>query len=150
MILQKSFRYSDLLLKKNIYYNNVENSWVDYFRFLWWIERSEEQHLSEIEIFCIIINVLINLNMGPSNLILEGRCPAEFSLPAEVSGLSSKSLISCFRCLEGRCPAEFSLPAEVSGLSSKSLISCFRCLIRVGAKLCRTAALQDQTLWPLI
>ncbi len=45
--------------KKNIYYNNVENSWVDCFRFLWWIERSEEQHLSEIEIFCIIVNVLI-------------------------------------------------------------------------------------------
>ncbi len=29
------------------------------FRFLWWIESSEEQHLSEIEIFCNIINVFI-------------------------------------------------------------------------------------------
>ncbi len=37
-----------------------ENSWVDlFFRFLWWIESSEEQHLSEIEIFCNIINVFI-------------------------------------------------------------------------------------------
>ncbi len=30
-----------------------------FFRFLWWIESSEEQHLSEIEIFCNIINVFI-------------------------------------------------------------------------------------------
>ncbi len=37
----------------------VENSWVEFFRFLWWIESSEEQHLSEIEIFCNIINVFI-------------------------------------------------------------------------------------------
>ncbi len=29
------------------------------FRFLWWIESSEEQRLSEIEIFCNIINVFI-------------------------------------------------------------------------------------------
>ncbi len=37
-----------------------ENSWVDlFFRFLWRIESSEEQHLSEIEIFCNIINVFI-------------------------------------------------------------------------------------------
>ncbi len=37
-----------------------ENSRVDFFfRFLWWIESSEEQHLSEIEIFCNIINVFI-------------------------------------------------------------------------------------------
>ncbi len=31
----------------------------NFFRFLWWIDRSEEQHLSEIEIFCNIINVFI-------------------------------------------------------------------------------------------
>ncbi len=31
----------------------------NFFRFLWWIESSEEQHLSEIEIFCNIINVFI-------------------------------------------------------------------------------------------
>ncbi len=30
-----------------------------FFRFPWWIESSEEQHLSEIEIFCNIINVFI-------------------------------------------------------------------------------------------
>ncbi len=30
-----------------------------FFRFLWWIESSEEQHLSEIEIICNIINVFI-------------------------------------------------------------------------------------------
>ncbi len=41
------------------YYYYVENSWVDFFRFLWWIESSEEQRLSEIEIFCNIINVSI-------------------------------------------------------------------------------------------
>ncbi len=32
---------------------------VELFKFLWWIERSEEQHLSEIEIICNIINVFI-------------------------------------------------------------------------------------------
>ncbi len=31
----------------------------NFFRLLWWIESSEEQHLSEIEIFCNIINVFI-------------------------------------------------------------------------------------------
>ncbi len=31
---------------------------LNFFRFLWWIESSEEQHLSEIEIFSNI-NVLI-------------------------------------------------------------------------------------------
>ncbi len=31
----------------------------NFFRFIWWIESSEEQHLSEIEIFCNIINVFI-------------------------------------------------------------------------------------------
>ncbi len=47
----------------------------------------------------------ISLNQGSSNLILEGRCPAEFSsnLPQntclEVSSMPSKSLISCFRCV---------------------------------------------------
>ncbi len=35
-----------------------ENSWVDFFSGSW-IESSEEQHLSEIEIFCNIINVFI-------------------------------------------------------------------------------------------
>ncbi len=44
--------------------------------------------------------------------------------------------------LEGRCPAEFSLPQhtclQVPSIPSKTLISCFRCLNRVGAKLCRT------------
>ncbi len=59
--VQKSFKYSDLSSKYIIiiimYY---ENSWVDFFfRFLWWIKSSEEQHLSEIEIFCNIINVFI-------------------------------------------------------------------------------------------
>ncbi len=61
--VQKSFKYSDCCSKYIIiiiiimYY---ENSWVDlFFRFLWWIESSEEQHLSEIEIFCNIINVFI-------------------------------------------------------------------------------------------
>ncbi len=45
------------------------------------------------------------LNQGSSNLILEGRCPAEFSsnLPQhtcmEVSSIPSKTLISCFRCV---------------------------------------------------
>ncbi len=46
------------------------------------------------------------LDQGSSNLILEGRCPAEFSsnLPQnsclEVSSIPSKTLISCFRCVE--------------------------------------------------
>ncbi len=35
------------------------NSWVEFVGFLWWIERSEEQHLSEIKIFCGIINAFI-------------------------------------------------------------------------------------------
>ncbi len=45
------------------------------------------------------------LNQGSSNLILEGRCPAEFSsnLPQhtcmEASSIPSKTLISCFRCV---------------------------------------------------
>ncbi len=45
------------------------------------------------------------LDQGSSNLILEGRCPAEFSsnLPQhtclEVSSIPVKSLISCFRCV---------------------------------------------------
>ncbi len=56
---------------------------------------------------------------GSPNLILEGRCPAEFSLPQHT-------------CL------------QVPSIPSKTLISCFRCLIRVGAKLCRTPALQDR------
>ncbi len=30
-----------------------------FFRFFWWIKSSEKQHLSEIEIFCNIINVFI-------------------------------------------------------------------------------------------
>ncbi len=50
---------------------------------------------------------------GSPNLILEGRCPAEFSLPQHT-------------CL------------QVPSIPSKTLISCFRCLNRVGAKLCRT------------
>ncbi len=46
-----------------------------------------------------------SLTQGSSNLILEGRCPAEFSsnLPQhaclKVSSIPSKSLISCFRCV---------------------------------------------------
>ncbi len=58
----RSFRnHSDILICcwKNYYYYDVENSWVEFFRFLWWIKSSEEQHLSEIEIFCNIINVCI-------------------------------------------------------------------------------------------
>ncbi len=45
------------------------------------------------------------LDQGSSNLILEGRCPAEFSsnLPQhtclEVWSIPSKTLISCFRCV---------------------------------------------------
>ncbi len=45
------------------------------------------------------------VKQGSSNLILEGRCPAEFSsnLPQhtclEVSSIASKTLISCFRCV---------------------------------------------------
>ncbi len=31
----------------------------NFFRFLWWIESSEEQYLSEVEILCNIINVFI-------------------------------------------------------------------------------------------
>ncbi len=62
-----SFRnHSNILIcgSKTIYiyiyiYNYIENSWVIFFRFLWWIESSEEQHLCEIEIFCNIINVFI-------------------------------------------------------------------------------------------
>ncbi len=61
MILQKSFKYSDLLLK--IHLLLLLLCWKQrsrfFFRFLWWIESSEEQHLSEIEIFCNIINVFI-------------------------------------------------------------------------------------------
>ncbi len=54
--------HSNILIccSKNIYYYYyyyVGNSRVEFFRFLWWIEISEEQHLSEIEIFCNIINV---------------------------------------------------------------------------------------------
>ncbi len=51
------------------------------------------------------IRFLFNLYQGSSNLILEGRCPAEFSsnLPQhtclEVSSIPSKTLISCFRCV---------------------------------------------------
>ncbi len=56
IIHTNSNSYSDLLLK-NIYCYYVENSWVEFFRFLWWIESLEGQHLSEIEIFCNIINV---------------------------------------------------------------------------------------------
>ncbi len=47
----------------------------------------------------------VDLSQGSSNLILEGRCPAEFSsnLPQhtcmEVSSIASKTLISCFRCV---------------------------------------------------
>ncbi len=44
--------------QKNIYYY-VENSGVEFFQFLWWIESSEERHWSEIEIFCNITNVFI-------------------------------------------------------------------------------------------
>ncbi len=53
--------HSNILIccSKNIYYYYVEDSWVEFFRFLWWIESSEEQHLSGIEIFCNIINVFI-------------------------------------------------------------------------------------------
>ncbi len=46
-----------------------------------------------------------NLNQGSLNLILEGRCPADFSsnLPQqtclEVSSIPSMSLISWFRCV---------------------------------------------------
>ncbi len=36
-----------------------ENSGVDFFQVSLMIESSEEQHLSEIEIFCNIINVFI-------------------------------------------------------------------------------------------
>ncbi len=53
--------------------------------------------------FWLHITLTDELEQGSSNLILEGRCPAEFSsnLPQhtclEVS--SSKSLISCCRCV---------------------------------------------------
>ncbi len=46
-----------------------------------------------------------SLTQGSSNLILEGRCPVEFSsnLPQhtclEVSSIPSKTLINCFRCV---------------------------------------------------
>ncbi len=65
----------------------------------------------------IVVGVLLtcqSLDQGSSNLILEGRCTAEF-----------RSNLPQHTCL------------EVSSIPSKTLISCFRCLIRVGAKLCR-------------
>ncbi len=52
-----------------------------------------------------LIYSLYALDQGSSNLILEGRCPAEFSsnLPQhtclEVSSIPIKTLISCFRCV---------------------------------------------------
>ncbi len=65
------------------------------------------------------------LDQGSSNLILEGRCPAEFS-----------SNLPQHTCLE-----VWSIP--------KTLISCFRC-VWLGLELnsAGTPALQDQTWWP--
>ncbi len=75
MILQKSFLYADLLLKKHIIIIiiiiiiiNVETVVLLHifvetvnilFFSIWWIENSKGQHLFEIEIFCNIINVFI-------------------------------------------------------------------------------------------
>ncbi len=55
--------------------------------------------------FDILGAILYPLEQGCSNLVLEGRCPAEFcsNLPQhtcmEASSMPSKSLISCFRCV---------------------------------------------------
>ncbi len=61
--VQKSFKYSDLLLKIHLLLLLLlcimKTAEEIFFRFLWWIESSEEQHLSEIEIICNIINVFI-------------------------------------------------------------------------------------------
>ncbi len=62
--VQKSFKYSNLLLKIHLLLLLLILCIMKqlsrfFFRFLWWIESSEEQHLSEIEIFCNIINVFI-------------------------------------------------------------------------------------------
>ncbi len=67
------------------------------------------------------------LGQGSSNLILEGRSPAEFS-----------SNLPQHTCL------------EVSSIPIKTLISCFRC-VWLGLELnsAGTPALQDRTWWPL-
>ncbi len=68
------------------------------------------------------------LDQGSSNLILEGRCPAEFS-----------SNLPQHTCM------------EASSIPSKTLISCFRC-VWLGLELnsAGTPALQDRTWWPLL
>ncbi len=48
------------MLKIGVQLNIFTETVMHYFvRILWWIERSKEQHLFEIEIFCIHINVFI-------------------------------------------------------------------------------------------
>ncbi len=79
------------------------------------------EQVEEIRLFGVI------LDQGSSNLILEGRCPAEFS-----------SNLPQHTCM------------EVSSIASKTLISCFRC-VWLGLELnsAGTPALQDRTWWPL-
>ncbi len=54
MILQKSFSYADLLLKKHFWLLSIMKT-VKLLNII--VESSKEQHLYEIEIFCNIINV---------------------------------------------------------------------------------------------
>ncbi len=76
----------------------------------------------------LVSRCIKHLKQGSSNLILEGRCPAEFS-----------SNLPQHTCL------------EVSSIPIKTLISCFRC-VWLGLELnsAGTPALQDRTWWPLI
>ncbi len=67
MILQKSFSYADLVLKKHLLSSmlktfvllNIFRETLISFRILWWIESSEEQNWFETEIN--IINILLSL-----------------------------------------------------------------------------------------
>ncbi len=87
----------------------------------------------QITSYCIVMPssgkcVKCPLEQGSSNLILEGRCPAEFS-----------SNLPQHTCL------------EVWSIPSKTLISCFRC-VWLGLELNSAGhrALQDRTWWPLL
>jgi len=49
-------KYSLSSMLKTVVLHNMET--MNFFRILWWIETSKEQHLFEIEMFCNIISLL--------------------------------------------------------------------------------------------
>ncbi len=101
MILQKAFLYPDLVLKKQVWTSTLKmalqhnSSWKPryiFFRILWWIESSKQQHLFEIEILCTIISLLSLL------IHLKYNCWIKYSFLLRFQQINKSEWYALYKC----------------------------------------------------